>query len=194
MSNLFKIVEELDKVFWDIEEAEGVMDENLEARLSIAEEEFAEKLDAYAFYIKSLSGQEAVIKDEIQVMRNRIEANKKKADRLKEALRFAVEKFGEVKPNGKHKFKTAAHSYWTQDSEGVNVDESFSDKDYIKYSIKMNGLDHDKLMTMIDIAEDNESDFYTEPKIDKKAIKEAIKEGKVVEDAELIVKTGIRIR
>lgn len=194
MSNLFNIIEELDRVFFDIETNEGELTDNLEDRLSIVEEDFADKLNAYGHYIKQLVGNNAVLKDEIQMFKNRIDANINKVEKLKEALLFAVTKFGEPKSNGMHGFKTESRTFWTQQSKSVNLDDEFSHSEYTKYSIDMLGMDIDELHTMIDIANDNSFNFETVATHDKKAIKTVLNSGETIEGAELISKTGIRIR
>ena len=194
MSNLFNIIEELDRVFWDIEENEGELTPDLEGRLSVSEEEFSDKLDAYALYIKQLQGQEKVLKDEIATIQARIEANNNKAARLKTALVLALQKFGEKKDNGEYRYKTAAKSFWTQISKSVIVDDEFNTQDYISHNIKFNIEDNDDYYAMLDVLNDNQIDFETNPKIDKKALKKDLEEGLNIEGAELVKTRGIRFR
>ena len=194
MSNIFDIIEELDRVFYDIEEQNGVLTPDIEARLSVSQEEFNEKLDAYAYYIKKMDVNNKLLKDEIDMFNRKIESNKKRQERLKDIMVFALTKFGEQKDNGEYKLSTEARTFWTQISKSVQVNEDFKVEDYISRDISFNIRDKDYYHEILSILLDNELCVETKPKIDKKALKSDLDKGVDIEGAELIKKRGIRFR
>ena len=196
MANLFEIVNQLDNIFDVIEDNEGVLDENLLAQLSISEEMLQDKLEAYALYLKQQKSNIQVLKDEIELFKRKIETINKNSEWLKEQMTFAVTRFGEQKPNGNYGIKTSKYSFWTQVTESVVIDDDFEDNTYVVKDIKVKSLNQDEFKTLFGVITQNVADQVVDvtPRVDKKALKEALKSGEEVEHAMLVRIKGIRMR
>lgn len=105
--SLFDLTEEYEALMLDIEEAEGVLDEDLIDRLAIHQEDLDDKLSNYRYIIKLFESkigiEESFIEEHV--------AKKKRAEKaiesIKARLKEAVELLGEVdivkgKPSSKH--------------------------------------------------------------------------------------------
>lgn len=128
----------------------------------------AEKAENYGKMIKSFADMASACEDEAKRLRERANGYKKRADELKQNL------YGSMKLTGQAKIKTPMFTFWTQanpESVKVNDVEQLFALGYVK-PLKV-----------------------TEDSLDKTAIKEAIKAGKLDANLAEIVKTeGIRMR
>lgn len=107
-----------------------------------------DKFDSYVYVAKEIQADIKVLEDTIKELTARKTSKENNLKRLKEVMTIVMNS------TGKTKFKTALHSYWVQaNPESVVIDaENVRDipEDYLKFK---------------------------EPEPDKKAIKEAIKDG-----------------
>ncbi len=192
--NIWNITQELDKVFFDIEENDGEIDENLAARLSISEEDLHDKIDGYAMYIKALKSNNQLIKDEIESFRSKIKSNEARIKYLNTNILIPViKRYGE--DTGKnYRFKTAVRSLWTVIKKVVKLDDDFANSNYIKKDLTLKGLDTDEFITMMDIVDDNEFETMSSPKIDKKALKVDLENGDEIDGATLEDSESLTIR
>jgi len=87
--SLFSIEQDYLELMSDIETAEGVLDESLEARLAISVAEFDKKVSAYAYLVQKYKGEQAMVNDEIDRLSGRITMYKGIEKRLKDSIENA---------------------------------------------------------------------------------------------------------
>lgn len=122
------------------------------------------KLENIACWIKNLVSDVKELEEEIKVLNTRKTVAKNKADRLKRYLSNVL---------AGAKFETAKCSVSYRKSESVEIEEGFTDW-----------------------AEQHYPDIvtYSEPKIDKRTVKDMIKSGEPMEFAHIVEKTNIQIK
>lgn len=134
------------------------------------EQDFEDKADAYAAIIQnmkvvigSLDGQIKAVNEILDDLKKAKKAKEAKVDRLKQNLCDAMIR------TEKQKFKTGLHSYWTQDSKSLKIDEVDAETlplMYQKHTVE----------------------------VDKDAVREALDSGKNVGFARYEEKTTLRFR
>lgn len=134
------------------------------------EKDFEDKADAYAAIIQnmkvvigSLDGQIKAVNEILDDLKKAKKAKEAKVDRLKQNLCDAMIR------TEKQKFKTGLHSYWTQDSKSLKIDEVDAETlplMYQKHTVE----------------------------VDKDAVREALDSGKNVGFARYEEKTTLRFR
>lgn len=134
------------------------------------EQDFEDKADAYAAIIQnmkvvigSLDGQIKAVNEILDDLKKAKKAKEAKVDRLKQNLCDAMIR------TEKQKFKTGLHSYWTQDSKSLKIDEVDAETIPLAYQKHI-------------------------VEVDKDAIKEALDSGKKIEFARYEEKTTLRFR
>lgn len=134
------------------------------------EQDFEDKADAYAAIIQnmkvvigSLDGQIKAVNEILDDLKKAKKAKEAKVDRLKQNLCDAMIR------TEKQKFKTGLHSYWTQDSKSLKIDEV--DAETIPLAYQKHVVE-----------------------VDKDAVREALDNGKNVGFARYEEKTTLRFR
>lgn len=98
--NIFKIEQDLQDIFYDIEENGGEITPEIEEKLQIVETNFSDKLSSYVNVINKYKADVDVCKKE----KNRIDAIKKTkeniVERLNKVMLSAVEQFGQTGKSG----------------------------------------------------------------------------------------------
>lgn len=100
MSSIFDIEESLYLILNEIEENGGEITPELEEQLSITKDEFKYKVESYTNVIKELNADMSLIKEEQARLKTLYEHKDKTANKLKEIIINAVNKFGDVKKSG----------------------------------------------------------------------------------------------
>lgn len=144
MASLYKIQEDILRIFDAVESCEGeITDEQYDA-LCIKQEELKTKLDDYVKAIKSWEVDEKALKEEKQKLNNRQNVYKNRVQRLKQAALDAVLNFGE---HGKSNMFIELQScrLFTRSSESVvmNEDRAKFLQDLVTnfiYEIESNGI------------------------------------------------------
>lgn len=104
MSNLYFIEQELLDIFDTLEDNGGELTPELEARLSIAQEDFKDKIENYTHVISKYNADINFIKAEQKRLKELADAKAKVVERLSKIMIEAIDKFGDEKPKSKVKF------------------------------------------------------------------------------------------
>lgn len=122
MASLYKISEDILRIFNDIENAEGEITDEQYDTLCIKQEELKTKLDAYVKAIKSWEVDEKALKDEKKRFNDRQNVFKNRIERLKKATLDAVITFGE---HGKTNMFIELPNFrlFSRASQSIEVDE-----------------------------------------------------------------------
>lgn len=150
---LYELTEELHRLQMWLEEEDADEDQALADTLEMVAQDFEQKADGYGCVIRNLEAdaaeikaQEAILKEEMKRLSARREGIEKQTDRLKEALRGALE------ATGKKNLKTEKFTFGTRSSSSVVIDAQ----------------------NVFDIPDDFLR--YKDPEPDKTAIKEFLKD------------------
>lgn len=122
MESLYNISNELNNIFFEIEENGGEVTDEILNRLAISEDNLKQKLDNYRKAYTSLTfDAETCKKEEIRIanIRKTHEAN---ANRLKNAMFVAVKQFGETGKNGNKQINLIDSKLYTKTSKSVDYD------------------------------------------------------------------------
>ena len=104
MNNLYFIEQELLDIFNTLEENGGELTPELEERLSIAQEDFKDKIENYTHVISKYNADINFIKAEQKRLKELADAKAKVVERLSKIMIEAIDKFGNEKPKSKVKF------------------------------------------------------------------------------------------
>lgn len=102
--NLYFIEQELLDIFDTLEENGGELTPELEERLSIAQEDFKDKIENYTHVISKYNADINFIKAEQKRLKELADAKAKVVERLSKIMIDAIDKFGDEKPKSKAKF------------------------------------------------------------------------------------------
>lgn len=122
MESLYSISNDLNNIFFEIEENGGEVTEEILDRLAISEDNLRQKLDNYRKAYTSLSFDAETCKKEetrIAAIRKAYENN---AKRLKDAMFVAVQQFGEIGKNGNRQINLIDSKLYTKSSKSVDYD------------------------------------------------------------------------
>lgn len=158
MKSLFKIQEEYSQLLEEIEEAEGILDEETEKKLAIAQHELSTKVVAYDHIIKMLESQSKLADAEMERIKKFKQVKENTIERMKSALLQALLMFGE---------KDKKKDIWRLDAETVRLstrqnkstvidDAGEIDEKFMKYEISnMSAAQFEAAMNAISELEDN---------------------------------------
>ena len=188
MSNIFQLSDEYRQLMMEIEDNEGDLTPDLEQRLKINEENFANKMDAYANIIALKSGDIQVIKDEVTRLGALQKTKEKNIEKLKNIMIEAIKLYGTTGKTGNKTYKTTLHSYWTVNLEKLKIaDDAIIPNSYKKYTVSGTLSDDDKEELNVLIS-DSDLDVklnYTEG-IELEKLKHAVRDSGVkIEGVEL---------
>jgi hypothetical protein len=98
--NIFKIQEELIRLFDEMQENEGELIPELEEQLNITENDFKGKIESYTNYVKIIDNDLELIKNEQKRLKELYERKEKVKDRISNIVINAIHEFGDTKKSG----------------------------------------------------------------------------------------------
>ncbi len=165
-----QLIDEAERLIDRLVIAEGVTDEDIDAELAALADDMKEKVDAWAFVVKSAKSQVEFYKKEIAALT----ARKKDRERLVDRARFQMlelMKRHEV-TEGESKIKTDRSTVWISERPKLLIPD-------------VEGFVHSN----------RSSDFITwEPKIDRSAVSKAIEDGESIEGAAIVRSKSVSFR
>ena len=178
MSTIFSISNDYLSIIADIEDEEGVLIEEIEARLRINHDELEGKAKAYHHIIGITKGQISVIDEEIERLKKLKKTRENLIERLKKYILEATLLFGVEGKSGNKVLEFDTVKFYTQNTESIIIDDKvFTD---FKFTItdKLTKEDIDKIKTILG----------KEVTLVPIAVKDEIKE-KITADANKVVTT-----
>lgn len=156
MSNIFNIQQELLNIFDAIEESDGDISPELEEKLTIAQDNFNNKIKDYYFVIKNIENDINVIKDEQNRLKVLKESKEKTIARLKNIIINAVEQFGNTNKNGNKFVDFGIGKVTIRTTNAIEIDEE-STNNFIQNLIR--GLNWYNLNNQLDKSIINENNL-----------------------------------
>ena len=98
--NIYQIEQDLIEIFDELENNGGELTPELEARLTISQEEFKDKIEEYSKVITMLSNDINGIKEEQRRLKELADRKEKTIERIKNVMLKSVEQFGNTKNTG----------------------------------------------------------------------------------------------
>ena len=196
--SLFSIEAEYLKILEEFENTteDGIMDEATIERLNINKDELVEKLENYRLFIKSIEGDIAGVKDEVDRLNGKIKTKENVINSLKMLMKTALQMYGDNTDKGTKKLKLKTFTIWTVKTMPVIIEdeETFEDSRFTTFS-----LSNKIPSTLIDKVKEFFNGLEILPilnkSISKADIKKALKEGEVIEGASLDdVPTSLNMR
>lgn len=124
---LFESVAQYAHIMMQVEDNDGVLTPELEEQLDITEDNLENKLRGYRYMLQMKKSTNELLKDEINNLKGKIEANENFERNLKSRVAYALKLFGE---NTGKNFKKKYNDFqvYTKDSEVINYnDEAVKD-------------------------------------------------------------------
>lgn len=125
--NIFEISKELESVFDELEENGGELTEELEEKLSISQDEFRSKVNAYLSIIKHIESDIDCCDKEIKRLQSVKKSKQNTIDRLKNILVWAIDKFGDSNKSGNKYVDLGISKVTVKSSNKVIVNEKYAD-------------------------------------------------------------------
>lgn len=125
--NIFEISKELESVFDELEENGGELTEELEEKLSISQDEFRSKVNAYISIIKHIESDIDCCDKEIKRLQSVKKSKQNTIDRLKNILVWAIDKFGDSNKSGNKYVDLGTSKVTVKSSNKVIVNEKYAD-------------------------------------------------------------------
>lgn len=120
--NIFNISQELEDIFYQIEENGGEITPELEERLAITEDKLHDKLDSYRrVYSKFMSDAKTCKEEETRIAKLR-KSKESQAERLKDTMLTAVQQFGALGKSGNRLINLPDAKLYTKASACTEVD------------------------------------------------------------------------
>ena len=120
--NIFNISQELEDIFYQIEENGGELTPELEERLAITEDKLYDKLDSYRrVYSKFMSDAKTCKEEETRIAKLR-KTKENQAERLKDTMLTAVQQFGALGKSGNRLINLPDAKLYTKSSACTEVD------------------------------------------------------------------------
>ena len=182
--SIFGLAEEYEQLMLDLEEAEGVLDDDLIKRMTIGEKELDDKLSNYRFILKVIESKNLIFKDYIAEYEAKIKRNEKSIERIKDYLNIALDVFGET-PTDKHgnpKSKTLEYSegklMFIKTAPVQIIAENVLPDKYFKTTFQLSREDYAKLPENVKLLA-----YSTKHEVDKTSVKNDLKNGVVLDGA-----------
>ena len=112
--NIFEISKELESVFDELEENGGELTEELEEKLSISQDEFRSKVDAYLSVIRHTESDVDCCDKEIKRLQSVKKSKQNTIEKLKNILVWAIDNFGDVNKSG-NRYKIVVNEEYADD-------------------------------------------------------------------------------
>ena len=125
--NIFEISKELESVFDELEENGGELTEELEEKLSIHQDEFRSKVDAYLSVIRNIESDIDCCDKEIKRLQNVKKSKQNTIEKLKTILVWSIDKFGDVNKSGNRYIDLGTSKVTIKSSNKVVVNEDYAD-------------------------------------------------------------------
>lgn len=120
--NIFNISQELEDIFYQIEENGGEITPELEERLAITEDKLYDKLDSYRrVYSKFMSDAKTCKEEETRIAKLR-KTKENQAERLKDIMLTTVQQFGALGKSGNRSINLPDSKLYTKSSACTEVD------------------------------------------------------------------------
>ena len=120
--NIFNISQELEDIFYQIEENGGEITPELEERLAITEDKLHDKLDSYRrIYSKFMSDAKTCKEEETRIAKLR-KSKESQAERLKDTMLTAVQQFGALGKSGNRLINLPDAKLYTKASACTEID------------------------------------------------------------------------
>jgi len=201
MANLFRTsgdyIDIINEIHQYEEAGEDIPNEVLDS-LTIVEEELEGASKSIFYGIKSIEGDIASGKLEIERLKTRIDTKLKVINRLKKVLTTVTLQFGTVNKSGNRKLSFSTFDMLTRATNPLVLIDTFDNIKYMKYELKLISLSHKDISKIHNILVANDVTTFhkienaTTSEPDKKEIKALLKKGAKINGA-MIDKTAISI-
>ena len=124
MGNIYQIEQDLFSIFNTIEENEGEITPEIEEQLSIKQNEFKDKIQAYTAVVKQLELDIDGIKAEKCRLNDLQKSKEKTIDRLKQIMVDAIQIFGDISKSGTRFIDFGTGKVSLRHSDSIEVDEA----------------------------------------------------------------------
>ena len=125
--NIFEISKDIESVFEELEENGGELTDELEEKLSISQDEFRSKVDAYLSVIRHTESDVDCCDKEIKRLQTVKKTKQNSIERLKNILVWAIDKFGDVNKSGNKYIDLGTSKITIKSSNKVIVNEEYAD-------------------------------------------------------------------
>lgn len=125
--NIFEISKDIESVFEELEENGGELTDELVEKLSISQDEFRSKVDAYLSVIRHTESDVDCCDKEIKRLQAVKKTKQNSIERLKNILIWAIDKFGEVNKSGNKYIDLGTSKVTIKSSNKVVVNEEYAD-------------------------------------------------------------------
>lgn len=187
MSSLFNITVEHRNLLIKLEDSimeNDIPDDGIVEQLNITEQDAKDKIKSYYYFIKIKEGEIELANDEINRLKLAIQKRENLIKRLKDTVNLALETFGTPGKTGNYKIDCENLTVWNVYTKPVILEEEFENPNYGSY--KLDGKVDEETKDIIQEQFGSSIDFKFNP--DKKAIKEALLNGKTIEGATIDTK------
>lgn len=135
--NIFQIQEDYLKLMQEIEDNDGVLDESMEERLYINENELQDKLKAYHHIIKMKNAEIGMIDEEVARLNTIKVVKENLIARLKKTVQTALLIYGSTGKTGNKQLKYDTLSIYNVYHKPVIIEkeEDFKDNNFINFSL-----------------------------------------------------------
>lgn len=125
--NIFEISKDIESVFEELEENGGELTDELEEKLSISQDEFRSKVDAYLSVIRHTESDVDCCDKEIKRLQAVKKTKQNSIERLKNILVWAIDKFGDVNKSGNKYIDLGTSKITIKSSNKVIINEEYAD-------------------------------------------------------------------
>ena len=165
--NLYEITQDQLSILAILEENGGELTPELQEAMTITQDSFEKKAEAYSYLIIKMESESDMVAAEIKRLQALKKSKDNNSDRLREALSVAMVAFGREDNKGIKRFETPTLKLSTRKSESVQItDEKAIPAQYM----------------------------VVKQEVSKTLIKEAISQGIQVEGAQLVTKQSVQIK
>jgi len=165
--NLYEITQDQLTILAFLEENGGELTPELQEAMTITQDSFEKKAEAYSYLIIKMESESDMVAAEIKRLQALKKSKDNNSDRLREALSVAMVAFGREDNKGIKRFETPTLRLSTRKSESVQItDEKAIPAQYM----------------------------VVKQEVSKTLIKEAISQGIQVEGAQLVTKQSVQIK
>jgi hypothetical protein len=165
--NLYEITQDQLSIISFLEENGGELTPEVQEALTITQDAFEKKAEAYSYLILKMEAESDMIAAEIKRLQGLKKSKDNSSERLRDALSVAMIAFGREDNKGIKRFETPTLKLSTRKSESVQI---------------------------IDEKSISDSYMVMKKEVSKTLIKEAINQGIHVEGAQLVTKQSVQIK
>ena len=125
--SLYAITNDINEIYEKIEDAGGEITPEVEDELAIKQDEFLEKAEGYANFIKSKKSYILECKEEENRIKNIRKVTENIIERVSSSLAKAIDTFGDVNSSGNHFVETKFMKITSTQSRSVEIDTAILD-------------------------------------------------------------------